>query len=85
MQKKTTYIYIYSLTGLPRLALGANNPATSSGDIRDVGLVPSWEDLLEKDMATHSRILAWRIPWSEEAGRIYSLCGRKEPDTTEVT
>ena len=28
-----------------------------------------WEDLLEKEMATHSSILAWRIPWTEEPGR----------------
>ena len=27
-----------------------------------------WEDLLEKGMATHSRIIAWRIPWTEEPG-----------------
>ena len=27
-----------------------------------------WEDPLEKEMATHSRILAWRIPWTEESG-----------------
>ena len=36
----------------------------------DPGLIPGWEDLLEKEMATHSGILAWRIPWTEEAGRI---------------
>ena len=29
-----------------------------------------WEDLLEKEMATHSRILAWKIPWTEESGRL---------------
>ena len=29
-----------------------------------------WEDLLEKDMATHSSILAWKIPWTEEPGRL---------------
>ena len=28
-----------------------------------------WEDLLEKEMATHSSTLAWKIPWTEEAGR----------------
>ena len=33
----------------------------------------SWEDLLEKGMATHSRILAWRIPWTEEPGGLQSL------------
>jgi len=29
-----------------------------------------WEDLLEKEMATHSSIPAWRIPWTEEPGRL---------------
>ena len=34
--------------------------------------VPSqgWEDSLEKEMATHSSILAWEIPWTEESGRL---------------
>ena len=32
-----------------------------------------WEDLLEKEMATHSSILAWKIPWTEEPGRLESL------------
>ena len=31
------------------------------------------EDLLEKEMATHSSILAWRIPWTEEPGRLQSM------------
>ena len=37
--------------------------------------VPSlgWEDLLEKGMATHSSILAWRIPWTEEPGGLQSM------------
>ena len=32
-----------------------------------------WEDLLEKEMATHSSILAWKIPWTEKPGRLQSL------------
>ena len=40
------------------------------------------EDPLEEDMATHSSILAWEIPWTEEAGR-YSPWGHKDSDTTE--
>ena len=32
-----------------------------------------WEDLLEKEVATHSSILAWRIPWMEEPGRLRSM------------
>ena len=42
-----------------------------------------WEDLLEKEMATHSSILAWKIPWMEEPGRLHSPWGHKESDTTE--
>ena len=41
------------------------------------------EDPLEKEMATHSSILAWEIPWKEELGRLYSPWGHKELDTTE--
>ena len=40
------------------------------------------EDPLEKEMATHSTILAWRIPWTEEHVGLQST-GRKESDTTE--
>ena len=41
-----------------------------------------WIDLLEKGMATHSSVLAWRIPWTEETVG-YSPWGCKEADTTE--
>ena len=40
------------------------------------------EDLLEKEIATHSHMLAWKIPWMEEPGRLQSK-GSKELDTTE--
>ena len=40
-----------------------------------------WEDSLEKEMATHSSILAWGIPWTEEPGG-YSPWSRKEWDMT---
>ena len=43
-----------------------------------------WEDPLEKGMATHSNILAWRIPWTEEPGGLQSM-GLQESDMTEVT
>ena len=33
----------------------------------------SWEDLLENGMATHSSILAWKIPWAEEPGKLQSI------------
>jgi len=40
------------------------------------------EDPLEKEMATHSNILAWKILWTEEPGRLQSM-GHKESDMTE--
>ena len=40
---------------------------------------------LEKETATHSSINAWRIPWTEEPGRLYSPRGHTESDTTEAT
>ena len=42
------------------------------------------EDTLGKGMVTHSSILAWKIPWTEEPGGLQSM-GSKELDTTEVT
>ena len=41
-------------------------PAVQETRVRSLG----WEDPLEKGMATHSSILAWRIPWTEELGRL---------------
>ena len=37
------------------------------------GLFLGWKDPLGKEMATHSSILAWRIPWTEETGRLQSM------------
>ena len=42
----------------------------------------SWEDLLEQEMATHSSILAWKIPWTQEPGRLQAM-GSQESDMTE--
>ena len=43
-----------------------------------------WEDPLEEGMATHSSVLAWKIPWTEELGRLQSM-GSQKSDTTEAT
>ena len=40
-----------------------------------------WEDLRQEEMATHSSILAWTIPWTEEPGRLQSM-GSQELDVT---
>ena len=41
-----------------------------------------WEDLLEKEMVTHSSILAWKIPWTEKPGMLQAI-GSQELDMTE--
>ena len=46
-----------------------NLPAVQETWVRSLG----WEDPLEKEMATHSSILAWRIPWPEEPGGLGSM------------
>ena len=46
-----------------------NPPAMHETQVQSLGR----EDLLEKEMATHSSILAWKIPWTEEPGRLQSM------------
>ena len=49
------------------------NPPANAGESRDKGSILGWEDPLEKGTATHSSILAWRIPWTEEPGGLQSI------------
>ena len=56
----------------------SNLPAMQETQVQSV----SQEDLLEKEMATHTSILAWRIPWTEDPGGLQSM-DHKESDTTE--
>ena len=58
------------------------NPSAHARDIRVRS--PGGDDTLEEGIATHSSILAWRIPWAEELEG-YSPWGRKESDMTEAT
>ena len=60
---------IYRIYFLPS-AFHKNLPAIAE-DTRDVGL--GWEDPLEEEMATHSSILAWIIPWTEKPSRPQSM------------
>ena len=46
-----------------------NLPSMQKTWVRSLG----WEDTLKKEIATHSSILAWRIPWTEEPGRLQSM------------
>ena len=78
MNKRFCHQGIYSLVGASLVAqLVKNLPTMQEIWVRSLG----WEDILEKEMATHSSILAWRISWTEEPGRLQSM-GLQESDTT---
>ena len=52
-----------------QVALVVKNTPVNAGGVREAGR----EDPLEEEMAAHSSILAWRIPWTEEPGRLWSM------------
>ena len=58
-----------------------NPPARQAIRVPSLG----WEDPLEEGMATHSSILAWRIPWTEETGRLTSLRETKKHSFPSLT
>ena len=60
---------IYVHVGFPGGSVVKKLPAQQETWVQSLG----WEDLLEKEMATHSSILAWEIPWAEEPGRLQSV------------
>ena len=57
----------------PQVALIVKNPPSSAGDVRDVGSISGSGRSPGGGMATHSSILSWRIPWTEESGRLWSI------------
>ena len=57
------------MTGASQVAHGKESPA-DAGDTGDMRIILGREDPLEEEMATYSSILAWRIPWTEEPGRL---------------
>ena len=56
-------------SSFPGGSVGKESPAMQETWVRSLGQ----EDPLEKEMATHSRTLVWRIPWTEELGRLQSM------------
>ena len=58
-----------ALRGLPRWLSGKESTCTAGAAVRSLG----WEDPLEKEMAMHSSILAWEIPWTEEPGGLQPM------------
>ena len=63
--------------GFPGRSVVKNPPGKQQMWVRSLG----WEDPLQEGMATHSGILAWEIPWTEEPGRLQSM-GLPEVDKT---
>ena len=52
---------------------GGSDGKVSACNAGDLGSIPVWEDPLEKEMAPHSSTLAWKIPWTEEPGKLQSM------------
>ena len=63
------FFYIYIIKGFP----GGSDGKESAFSLGDPGLIRGQEDPLEKEMATHSSVLAWEIPWIEEPGGLQSM------------
>ena len=72
-----TYLNLYRASLVAQTVKSLS--AVQETQVRSLGQ----EDPLEKEMVTHSSILAWKIPWMEEPGRLYSPWGCKELDMTE--
>ena len=66
---KSVRFQVFCLASL--VALTVKNPPANAGDPGSETL--GWEDLLEKGMAPHSSILAWRVPWTGEPGGLQSM------------
>ena len=60
---------LLSIWGFP----GGSDGKESACNAEDVGLIPGWEDPLEKGMAIHARILDWRTPWIKEPGGLHGV------------
>ena len=55
------------------MTLVVKTPPANAGEMRHMDLIPWLERSLEEDMAIHFSMLAWRIPWAEESGRLKSI------------
>ena len=60
------YTHTHTYTGFSGGSAEKNLPTVQEMQVRSLG----WEDPLEKETAAHSSILAWRIPWTEEPGKL---------------
>ena len=63
-QSQDTLVLILAFSYCLSELLSGSAGKESAHNEGDLGLIPGWEDALEKGMATHASILAWRIPWT---------------------
>ena len=61
------------LQGISQVVQSVKHPQVSEGDTRDVSSIPGLGRSPKKEMATHSSILSWKIPWTEEPGELQSM------------
>ena len=70
--KKKIYMHIMGILWAPQVVLVVKHLPANAGDLRDMGSVSGLGRSLG-GMAIHTSILAWRVPWTEESGRLQSL------------
>ena len=68
-QQQQQYVAYSCLMDFPGGSDGKASAYNEEDGVQSLG----WEDPLEKEMATHSSTLAWKIPWTEECGRLQSM------------
>ena len=73
IEYKLTQLLLTDILIACLLASVIKNLPANPGDTEDKRSTPGWEDLLEEEMPIHSSILAWEIPWTEEAGELQFL------------
>ena len=75
--KKSMYTYVFASLVAQMVK---NPPVMWETWVGSLG----WEDPLEKRMATHSSILAWRIPWTEKPGELYSMGSQSQTRLSDL-
>ena len=74
MQHPSVKFYFAIFQDLPGGSDGKASASNAGDQVQSLG----WEDLLEKEMVSHSSILAWKIPWTEKPGRLQSMGSQRD-------
>ena len=70
---RSSHIWLEHLCRVSQVKPVVKNPPANAGNISNMGLIHWSGDPMEEEMTTHSSILAWRIPWTEERGGLQSI------------